>query len=246
MRLQLSSLAAVIALVVSTSSGAQDITKKPVTGADRKKTTAPANTTTKTDETSTTAEQTSGSTPPVVTSPTTAQPATPVSKAQTQATTPQTTSTQPATTAPDEPATPQSTAPGQAGTTPGQAQTSPGQASEITPAQTGTTPSGQPVPSEQAQSGAQTTAATAADVKAGVSVFDSKGGVVGKIDSVSGKNAVVSTGTVKASIPISSFAKHDKGLVISMTKAEIDAAAKTETTTKTTTKTTTTTTKKPK
>ena len=73
---------------------------------------------------------------------------------------------------------------------------------------------------------AATAAATAADVKAGVSVYDKDGGLIGKIDSVSGKNAIVSTGKVKASIPISSFAKNDKGLVLAMTKAEIEAAAK--------------------
>jgi len=144
---------------------------------------------------------------------------------QTHTTTPPTTSTRPATTAPDEPATPQSTAPGQTETTPGQAQTTPGEASDMTPAQTGQTPSGQPVPSDQAQA-AEVTAATAADVKSGVAVYDQSGALVGKIASVSGKNAVVSAGTVKASIPISSFAKNDKGLVIAMTKAEIEAAAK--------------------
>jgi rRNA processing protein Gar1 len=69
-------------------------------------------------------------------------------------------------------------------------------------------------------------AATAADVKAGASVYDQNGGLVGKVDSVSGKNAVISTGAVKASVPVSSFAKGDKGLVMSMSKAELDAAAK--------------------
>ena len=60
-----------------------------------------------------------------------------------------------------------------------------------------------------------------------MSVFDSKGELIGKIDSVSGENAVVSTGKVKAEIPISNFAKNDKGLMVAMTKAEIEAAAKT-------------------
>jgi hypothetical protein len=111
---------------------------------------------------------------------------------------------------------PQSTAPGQTQATPGQSQTTPGQASEITPAQTGQTPSGQSVPST----------ATSADVKAGVSVYDQNGGTVGKIVSSSAKGAVIDTGTVKATIPLSSFGKSDKGLVLSMTKEEIDAAAK--------------------
>jgi hypothetical protein len=63
-------------------------------------------------------------------------------------------------------------------------------------------------------------------VKKGISVYDASGGSVGKIESVSGKNAVVSTGATRASIPISSFAKNDKGLVINMTKAQLDAEAK--------------------
>jgi len=75
------------------------------------------------------------------------------------------------------------------------------------------------------QTGATVTTATSADVKAGVPVFDQKGGVVGKIDSVSAKGAVVSTGKVKALVPVSSLGKNDKGLVISMTKAELEAAS---------------------
>ena len=63
-------------------------------------------------------------------------------------------------------------------------------------------------------------------MKAGTSVYDSKGVSIGKIESVSGKNAVLSSGGTKASIPISSFAKSDKGLVIGMTKSEFEAAAK--------------------
>ncbi len=69
--------------------------------------------------------------------------------------------------------------------------------------------------------------ATAADVKKGVAIYDQSGAsVAARSNSVSGKNAVVSTGNVKVSIPISSFAKSPKGLVVGMTKAEIEAAAK--------------------
>ena len=75
------------------------------------------------------------------------------------------------------------------------------------------------------QTGATVTAATTADVKAGVPVYDSKGGVVGKIESVSAKGAVVSTGKAKALIPVSSLGKNDKGLVVSMTKTELEAAS---------------------
>lgn len=121
------------------------------------------------------------------------------------------------TTPPTEPTTGRTTAPGQIGTTPGQMQTTPGDASQMTPAATDQTPP---------TSAAATTAATAADVKKGSAVYDQSGGTVGKIESVSGKDAVLSTGTTRATVPISSFAKNDKGLVIGMTKAEIDAQAK--------------------
>src|SRR4051812_35999932 len=71
---------------------------------------------------------------------------------------------------------------------------------------------------------AQVAPATAADVKAGVTVHDQKGGVVGKIESVDSEGAVVSTGTTKAKIPLSAIGKGDKGLMIAMTKSELDAA----------------------
>ena len=86
------------------------------------------------------------------------------------------------------------------------------------------------------KTGATVTTATAADVKVGVPVFDQTGGVVGKVESVTAKGAVVSTGKAKASVPISSFGKNDKGLVISMTKAELDAASAKSTPPKTTKK----------
>jgi hypothetical protein len=74
----------------------------------------------------------------------------------------------------------------------------------------------------------QVTAATAADLKAGASVYDQIGGLVGKIDSADDKGAVVNTGKARAEIPIASFGKNDKGLVVTITKAEIDAQAKAE------------------
>ena len=65
-------------------------------------------------------------------------------------------------------------------------------------------------------------------MKAGVPVFDSKGGVVGKVESATSKGAVVTTGKARAEVPITSLGKNNKGLVISMTKTEIEfAAAKT-------------------
>ena len=125
-------------------------------------------------------------------------------------------------------ATPQSTAPGQTQSAPGQMQTTPGQASEMTPATTGQTPSGQTVPNAAAAKPV-VTAATSADLKTGVSVYDQKGDLVGTIEKVDGDNAVVSTGSARASIALSSFGKSDQGLVISMTKGELNAAAKKKT-----------------
>jgi hypothetical protein len=92
-----------------------------------------------------------------------------------------------------------------------------------TPAQNPTAPDQMQPPAEQ---GPAATAATAADVKAGAAVYDPDGGTVGKIGAVSGDQAVIDTGSVRAKVPISSLAKNDKGLVIGMTKAELEAAAK--------------------
>ncbi|ATE65409.1 hypothetical protein CMV14_14195 [Rhizorhabdus dicambivorans] len=68
--------------------------------------------------------------------------------------------------------------------------------------------------------------AAAVNVTAGAAVTDAKGGAVGTIASVNGDVAVVDTGSIKASIPVKSFAKTDNGFAIGMTKAELEAAAK--------------------
>ena len=67
--------------------------------------------------------------------------------------------------------------------------------------------------------------AAAATVTTGAAVTDANGGAVGTIASVNGDIAVIDTGTVKASVPTSSFAKGDKGLLLGMTKVELEAAA---------------------
>jgi hypothetical protein len=77
----------------------------------------------------------------------------------------------------------------------------------------------------QADTG-QVKEATAADIKAGAEVYDPKGGAVGKVESVAADGVVVSTGSVRAKIPAKSLGKSDKGLVIAMTKAQFEAAAK--------------------
>ena len=67
-------------------------------------------------------------------------------------------------------------------------------------------------------------AAQSAAAKAGDTVYDSSGEVVGTIESVSGANAVISTGTNKATVALSALATGPKGPVIGMTKAQLDAA----------------------
>ena len=49
----------------------------------------------------------------------------------------------------------------------------------------------------------------------GVEVYDQSGALVGKVDSVSSDGAIVNTGKARAEIPLSSFGKNDKGLVVS-------------------------------
>lgn len=103
-----------------------------------------------------------------------------------------------------------------------------------TTAATPTDATGTPVGPTQSSTSTTTTttsagaveAATTADVKSGVSVYDQSGGLVGKVESVSGGNAVVNAGGTRAAIPVASFAKNSKGLVISMTRAELEASAK--------------------
>lgn len=120
----------------------------------------------------------------------------------------------------------------------------PAQTQTTTTKSTTTTPT-DPATGEQrgpAQSSATTTTttteaaaiqkATPADVKKGAAVYDEKGGSVGTVESVSAKGAIVSTGKVRVPIPVSSFAKNDKGLVISMSKAELESKAKPATTEK--------------
>ena len=96
-------------------------------------------------------------------------------------------------------------------------------------AQTATPPAEAAPPAGAAQTQTepkQLIPATEADIKAGVAVFDADGNAVGKIESVDAKGAVVSTGSAKAQVPLSSFGRSDKGLVISMSRAELEAAAK--------------------
>lgn len=67
-------------------------------------------------------------------------------------------------------------------------------------------------------------AAQAATAKAGDTVYDAAGEAVATIESVEGQNAVITTGSSKATVPLSSFGSGPKGPTISMTKAQLEAA----------------------
>jgi hypothetical protein len=71
---------------------------------------------------------------------------------------------------------------------------------------------------------AQAPAAQAATAKAGDQVYDTTGAVVGTVESVSGSNFVISTGTNKATLPMSALASGANGLTINMTKAQLNSA----------------------
>lgn len=79
----------------------------------------------------------------------------------------------------------------------------------------------------QAQTGA-TALAEPADFRTGAAVRDTEGGLVGTIESVDAEGAVVSTGRVRARLPFGSFGKNARGLVITLTRAELEAAARAE------------------
>ncbi|WP_157217042.1 hypothetical protein [Flavisphingomonas formosensis] len=83
----------------------------------------------------------------------------------------------------------------------------------------------QTAPESTATASSAAAGSTSVAVTAGAPVFDQTGGTVGKIDTVEGQFAVLATDKSKVRLPLTSFAKGDKGLIIGMTKDQIDAAA---------------------
>ena len=74
----------------------------------------------------------------------------------------------------------------------------------------------------------ETVLAEPADIIVGAEVRDPDGGLVGTIESVDAQGAVVATGNARAKLPIGSFGKNGRGLVISLSRAELEAAARAE------------------
>jgi len=65
--------------------------------------------------------------------------------------------------------------------------------------------------------------AKASDVVAGSEVRDSKGVMLGTIDSAGAAEAVVAATGGKVAVPLDSFGKNGKGLLLPVTKAQFDA-----------------------
>ena len=76
------------------------------------------------------------------------------------------------------------------------------------------------------EASAEAPAAQAASAKAGDTVYDPAGQAVGTIESVSGANFVLSTGTTKATLPVSALGSGPNGPTIGMAKADLEAAIK--------------------
>ena len=67
-------------------------------------------------------------------------------------------------------------------------------------------------------------AAQSAAAKAGDTVYDQAGEVVGTIEQVEGGNFVISTGTNRATLALASLGQGPKGPTLAMTKAQLDTA----------------------
>ena len=101
----------------------------------------------------------------------------------------------------------------------------PAPATDATATDTATPSDAATAPAAKPQTGA-VAKATQADLKAGAPVSDVAGASVGKIETADAEGAVVATGKVRAKLPLASFGKDAKGgIVISMSKAELEAAA---------------------
>lgn len=72
--------------------------------------------------------------------------------------------------------------------------------------------------------GSRAVPATPDDVTVGSEIRDSKGVLLGKVDSVSMAAAVVAAEGGKVEVPLEAFGKNNKGLLLAMTKADFDAA----------------------
>lgn len=84
------------------------------------------------------------------------------------------------------------------------------------------------VAAAQAPAAPPTTAPTAAapstGIAAGQIIYDPQGGEVGTVESISGENIVVNTGTNRATLASNAFSTGPKGPVLNTTRAQLDSA----------------------
>ena len=79
------------------------------------------------------------------------------------------------------------------------------------------------LPSAATAQAAPAAAESRVSLTVGAIIYDLQGGEVGKIESIAGENAIIDTGTNKATLPKSAFGAGAKGPVISATKGQLDA-----------------------
>ncbi len=71
--------------------------------------------------------------------------------------------------------------------------------------------------------GTAAVAQTPPALKVGDTIYDTSGGEIGKVTTMSGTSAVIDTGSHKVAIPANSFGVGTKGPVLAATKAQVDA-----------------------
>lgn len=67
-------------------------------------------------------------------------------------------------------------------------------------------------------------APAAVQVTAGATVYGPNGAEVGTVEKVEGGNAVINTGAHSAAVPTSAIGRNEKGLLVSLTRDQLDAA----------------------
>lgn len=108
-----------------------------------------------------------------------------------------------------------------------QAQTPPADSTPTTGTTASTTtqtppPSDEPGATTTGSAATAATPATPATPSVGATVYGSDGAEVGKITSVSGGNAVVDTGTRKATLALNSFGSSPQGPTITVTRGQLE------------------------
>jgi hypothetical protein len=85
---------------------------------------------------------------------------------------------------------------------------------------------GELVPPAQSQpTPGQIAPVTPADLKVGAKILATDGSTVGTIETVASDGVVIATGKARVQVPSTSIGKDERGLIIALTRAELEAAA---------------------